>query len=553
MLSTLPVIARPDSKTMLIAGFGGGVIAEKIPPSIDEVDILELEPKVIEANKSISDLRALDPLEDPRVNIIYNDARSALQLTDKRYDIVVSQPSHPWTAGASHLYTRQYMQLVEDHLTDDGVFLQWMNIQFTDEFLLRSLTATLADTFKHVRVYQFVGGSLYFLASNSELEVEQNILNTGRPFIDHSDYYQEIGFGAVESILSGLVMDTSAVKEFSNYGKIITDDFNTLGTRSALAIDNGKGLGYPRLIDIMTKYSPIYSGESWVYEKYASIINFAYLADRVRFLGAAPLEVKLNQVLSNIVPDHFKAIRSEALVLNSQTSEAKKQLLAALKKLPDDEQLKYYLLKSYIKDGKLGNLPENISIYHDSMKSSAAAVINNFQYLDLDKENYSELQALDSELGQARQSDAWYIAALKMKAFWRTKLAERENNAELARQALNIIDKIFISGADSWTNELRVHAAYTAGDVIAVRHSFKEVVYILEAQLTRYQNPINMIRQDRKVEVLTRIERFIKLFSNDSLILEKERELALGKLKKLKSAYILLESSEGEDLFARAK
>ena len=146
-LSPLAVIARPKARDMLIVGFGGGVVVEGVPPSVRNIDVIELEPKVIEANRETSALRKRNPLADPRVNIIVNDARGALRLTNRRYDAIVSQPSHPWTAGASHLYTREFMQLAHDHLTPDGVFVQWMNVIFMDEDLLRSLTATLLSVF----------------------------------------------------------------------------------------------------------------------------------------------------------------------------------------------------------------------------------------------------------------------------------------------------------------------------------------------------------------------------------------------------------------------
>ena len=32
------------------------------------------------------------------------------------YGAIVSQPSHPWTAGASHLYTRDFFQQVRERL-----------------------------------------------------------------------------------------------------------------------------------------------------------------------------------------------------------------------------------------------------------------------------------------------------------------------------------------------------------------------------------------------------------------------------------------------------
>ena len=75
--------------------------------TIKEIDVIELEPKVIEANQLISEQRKYKPLQDPRVSLFINDARSALALSDKTYDVIVSQPSHPWSAGASHLYTRE--------------------------------------------------------------------------------------------------------------------------------------------------------------------------------------------------------------------------------------------------------------------------------------------------------------------------------------------------------------------------------------------------------------------------------------------------------------
>ena len=51
-LSPLAVIARPEARDMLIVGFGGGVVIEGAPPSVRRIDVIELEPKVIEANRA---------------------------------------------------------------------------------------------------------------------------------------------------------------------------------------------------------------------------------------------------------------------------------------------------------------------------------------------------------------------------------------------------------------------------------------------------------------------------------------------------------------------
>ena len=44
-LTALPVIARPDIRDMLVVGFGGGVALEGVPPSVESIDVVELEPE----------------------------------------------------------------------------------------------------------------------------------------------------------------------------------------------------------------------------------------------------------------------------------------------------------------------------------------------------------------------------------------------------------------------------------------------------------------------------------------------------------------------------
>ena len=180
-LTALPVAARPDIRDMLVVGVGGGVALEGVPASVASVDAVELEPEVIEANRLISGMRDVDPLGDPRINIVINDARNALRLTRKSYDAIVSQPSHPWTAGASHLFTREFAADVRSHLNEGGVFLQWMNGEFVDEPLLRTLAATLLAEFQYVRLYRPSSRVLMFLGSDAPLDVELELARPGRP------------------------------------------------------------------------------------------------------------------------------------------------------------------------------------------------------------------------------------------------------------------------------------------------------------------------------------------------------------------------------------
>src|SRR5690606_23870129 len=121
-----------------------------------------------------------------------------LALTDRRFDAIVSQPSHPWTAGASHLYTREFFALAREHLRPGGVLVQWMGMHFVDAELLRVLLATLLDTFPHVRVYgPYLAGEFAFVASDQPLPMEES---SARALAAAPEFFALLGLLDAETI-----------------------------------------------------------------------------------------------------------------------------------------------------------------------------------------------------------------------------------------------------------------------------------------------------------------------------------------------------------------
>ncbi len=235
-LGALPSLARPDARRLLVIGLGGGLVLESVPPPVQRVDVIELEPEVIAGNRSIAGERRLDPLRDPRVHLYQNDARGALELTNARYDAIVSQPSHPWTAGASPLYTREFFSLVHRRLTPGGVFVQWIGLVFVDEPLLRSLVATLREVFPHVRVYRPQAEAVLFLASDEPLRVEET---AGRALAAAPAAYGALGLHAPEDVAAALALDEDGARRFSAGAPPSTDDRNLLEMRSARLAPGG--------------------------------------------------------------------------------------------------------------------------------------------------------------------------------------------------------------------------------------------------------------------------------------------------------------------------
>ena len=84
------------------------------------------------------------PLKDPRLHLIIDDARTYLRVTPTRYDMIVSEPSHPWVPGVANLFTREFFDLGRDRLNDDGIFVQWLQIYQLSTESLRSILGNVS-------------------------------------------------------------------------------------------------------------------------------------------------------------------------------------------------------------------------------------------------------------------------------------------------------------------------------------------------------------------------------------------------------------------------
>ena len=501
MLSTLPVLARPEARDMLVIGFGGGVIVENAPESVTAIDVLELEPKVIEANRAIAEERKDDPFKDPRVNIVINDARSALHLTEKKYDIIISQPSHPWTAGASHLYTREFMQLAHKHLTDDGVFLQWMNINFVNTRLLRSLCQTLLDVFPYVRVYYRTPNVFFFLGSDEPLEIEKNLAATGIPLTGNRQYFLERGVSGAEDLLLSLVLDDSGIKEFVRNAPVITDDVNLMATHSIILNKQDPSLPYKMIKVLYKQYSPLLNTDSWVYEEFPETIKFPYISNQLKFYFSWDIRDKLAEELSRIKHPQALGLAGSILLENDKFQEGRTALLAALKNNPDDQQSRFVLMWLYKDQLSEGTAPAIIADELDNMLPSSRAVLE--VWLDNPQRKAETAFRLDNQLAQTKPTDLWYLPASKMRADWRIQRAEATQVKFYAEEALRIVDDAITLFLDIDFFGMRIAASFIAEKPLDAVETFRRMIMLMSqdfnsAKQTGQPYPENRIETNIK-------------------------------------------------------
>lgn len=487
-LATLPSIIRPDAESMLIVGFGGGNAINGVPPSVGEIDVIELEPKVIEANELAGDIRAQDPLDDPRLSVYINDARSALSLTTKEYDAIISQPSHPWTAGASHLYTREYMELAADHLTEDGVFLQWMAAQFINEALLRSLCATMLEVFDHVKVYHLFPEVLFFVGSQQPMETEVEIATTGRPMVEQPIFYYQSGFASAEDLVAGLLLDTDGAREFSQGAELLTDNFNRMATDSVKAVESGSQLSIIGLTELLQPFVPVLNADGWVHQQ-LNFLNFAYVAEFFEEMRLRPYSIALASALENVGNPQSLILTGQGLARQGDFEESQRVISAVVDQVPVGSELsnqaRYALVEPWIVSLMQGVAPDHIVEIAQSLTGSAAAAVAGRVSAGL--KDWERVASLDSLLTQSRPTDQWFVEATKLMVEWRSNIANQTGRTDLAEQAWQIIDLAIAIHPHPDLFSSRVVAAYLADRPEEVIETARRMTYVLEGELDRME------------------------------------------------------------------
>lgn len=462
-MSSLAVIANPAARDMLVVGFGGGVVVEGVPPSVRNIDVIELEPKVIEANRRTVALRKFDPLGDPRVHLISNDARGALSLTDRRYDAIVSQPSHPWTAGASHLYTREFMQLARDHLADGGVFVQWMNVAFLDEDLLRSLTATLIDVFGAARIYRPDPNTLVFLAARRPLDVELQLARAnGAPISLTPGHYARFGINTVEDLVAALAVDEAGAARLAAEAPLITDDTNRMAVSSVFEL--GRGLSADAAGRALAAYDPLQTASDWIYRDLGAQLDFGYIARRQLFFRGIDASVvdrvrRMAATLGESEPGQY--LRIQLLAALGQTDAANALAREAVSAYPASALLRYVALQPAL--GRIARgepVPEAAALL-EGLPPSARATLAGARMLVQSK--YGDLAELDPVLAQARYTDPWYAEAQQLRAEWRSRVSNPGLSRALADQAIAMIDALVVVQPSLPAFATRARAALSAG------------------------------------------------------------------------------------------
>ena len=165
MAAHLPLLLHPAPRTVFILGLGSGMTAAAAARHpVERVDVLEIEPAVVEASRFFAGEQD-GALADPRVRVVIGDGRSFLQSAGPRYDVIISEPSNPWVQGMAGLFSAEFFALARERLRPGGIMLQWVQSYNLTPDDLRMVVATFRGAFPATSVWEPTSGDFLLLGS----------------------------------------------------------------------------------------------------------------------------------------------------------------------------------------------------------------------------------------------------------------------------------------------------------------------------------------------------------------------------------------------------
>ena len=149
LLGHLPAMVHPEPRTVLVVGCGSGMTtgAFLLHPTIERIVLCEMESNVIGAARKYFAKENEGVLDDPRLEIVIDDARHFLATTKEKFDIITADPIHPWVRGAASLYTSEFYELCRSSLTPNGVVTQWVPLYESNPAAVKCEMATFLKAF----------------------------------------------------------------------------------------------------------------------------------------------------------------------------------------------------------------------------------------------------------------------------------------------------------------------------------------------------------------------------------------------------------------------
>ena len=221
----LPVLFAKQPRSALAVGVGTGITLGAITSHADLESITGVEL----SEGVLGGLRQFEAendgvWRDPRVNLLLEDGRHHLELSNKSYDVITLEPPPPIVAGSVHLYTLDFYELCRSHTNPGGVVAQWLPLHGQSLASARMTARTFLEAFPHVMLWLPSVRDAVLIGSGDPLRLDPQRLKTAYADPRTRASLERAFFETPASLLSTFLLDRAKIEEWAGDAPVITDE-----------------------------------------------------------------------------------------------------------------------------------------------------------------------------------------------------------------------------------------------------------------------------------------------------------------------------------------
>ncbi len=184
--------------SVLVLWAGDGLAVRNLleHKNVENITLVELDPKMIELAKTQNELKKLNKnsLENKKVKIITQDAFNFVRETKKQYDFIIADFPDPRNVELAKLYSKEFYISILGTLKNDGIFVTQSSNAFFSNKVLFSVEKTLKNVFGEATAYHrylpsFWDWGFVIAQKNNKIDAEKLCPQMSCTFFD-ADYYE---------------------------------------------------------------------------------------------------------------------------------------------------------------------------------------------------------------------------------------------------------------------------------------------------------------------------------------------------------------------------
>lgn len=224
LVGHLPLLLTPGAEDVLVIGLGSGVTLGTVQQHpVRRIDCVEICEAVVEAAEHFRKFSRHNP-SDPRVNMIVGDGRTHAVLTDRKYDVISSQPSNPWIAGIANLFTADFFRSCRAGLKPGGLMCAWFHSYSMSAADFRMILRTFGHEFPHVALWQTAYSDYLLLGSDRPITIPYGHVRQAIDDPRRRALLREVRIEDPLDLLSFVAIAPADVAEYVSGRHVNTDD-----------------------------------------------------------------------------------------------------------------------------------------------------------------------------------------------------------------------------------------------------------------------------------------------------------------------------------------